>query len=80
MKPGMAWREEPWWHWDWPGRPEGYVQQGNGVSALSGAEGTQQRSWKYIYVPDPESRNGWRQSVVYSDPPPPPEPRKAGFK
>lgn len=80
MKPGASWREEPWWHWDWPGRPQGYVQQGNGINSLSGPEGVGQRSWKYIYVPDPESANGWRQTFVFPDLPPPVPKPDMGFK
>ena len=34
-RPRNAWREEPWWHWDWPGRPNQSLNQGSGAQGLS---------------------------------------------
>ena len=80
MKPGMAWREEPWWFWDWPGRPSQQLTGGPSVGNLGSPEGEHQVSWKYIYVPDPTERSGWRQSIVWTDPPKPPDQRKLGYR
>jgi hypothetical protein len=81
MRRVASWREEPWWHWDWPGRPQGYVQQGNGISNLGGPEGVNQTSYTYLYVPDPSAPSGWKQEFIWPDlPPPPPVKPDMGFK
>ena len=79
MKPGAAWREEPWWHWDWPGRPGSYLVQGNGVQNLGTNEAPRSATAANLWVPDPEARRGWREYYVYHDPPPPPPGRKLGL-
>jgi hypothetical protein len=69
----MAWREEPWWHWDWPGRPAQHLQPGNGGHNLS--EGAQPGSVAArIFIPDPEERGGWANYWVYRDAPAPQKP------
>lgn len=69
-KPRDAWREEPWWHWDWPGRPGQYLTPGSGVQALSGPGEAQPPVAAKIIVPEAQSVTGWRDWWVYRDPPP----------
>ena len=70
MKPGAAWREEPWWHWDWPGRPEQRMGSLGGVQHLGGSDDKSEVAAK-LYVPEGESPTGWRDYYVYRDKPKP---------
>lgn len=78
-KPGNAWREEPWWHWDWPGRPGQYLVPGTGVQQLSNYGEPQPPVAGKLIVPDAQSSTGWRDYWVYKEPPPPQPPRKLGL-
>ena len=79
MKPGASWREEPWWHWDWPGRPSTFLVEGSGVRGLTANEPTKGQPIANLYVPEAESPTGWRDFWVYRDNPPPPPQRKLGL-
>ena len=78
-KKSNAWREEPWWYWDWPGRPTQRLQGGNMAHVM--AEGGWDASTlkAAIYLPDPDSQTGWQLHKVYGDPPTPPPKRRMGF-
>lgn len=78
-KPGASWREEPWWHWDWPGRPGSYVSHGNGVGSLGGAPSETPPLAGKIIVPEAQSPTGWRDFWVYREAPPLPPARKMGY-
>lgn len=78
MKPRAGWREEPWWHWDWPGRPNSTLQPGNGGNILSTNDPGAPIAAKLI-VPDAATTTGWRDWYVYHNAPKH-DPRRMGFK
>lgn len=78
MKPGAAWREEPWWHWGYPYANEHPLMPGSGVQPLGGADDAKPGAAANLWVPDPEARRGWREYYVYPDPSAP-ERRKLGL-
>ena len=70
-----AWREEPWWHWDWPGRPaQNLGYWGTAQTESKEPEGGTLAAG--IYLPNAE---GWELHQVYKDPPLPPEQRRLGL-
>ena len=79
MKPGAAWREEPWWHWGYPSAREEALMPGSGVQNIEGAPSPRSSTAAQLWVPDPEARRGWREYYVYHDPPAPPASRKLGL-
>lgn len=79
MKPGAAWREEPWWYWGYPYATEQPLMPGSGVQNLESSGEPKPGTAATLWVPDPEQRHGWREYYVYREPPPPPQRRKLGL-
>ena len=70
-----AWREEPWWHWGWPGEREpGIGYWGRADPQHEEPEGGTLKAG--IYLPTAE---GWELHQVYGDPPTQPDKRKLGL-
>ena len=66
MKKQNNWREEPYWHWDWPGRPDPRMMGVSGVQNLGGDD-PKPGVASCLWLPDPEQRNGWREFYIYRD-------------
>ena len=79
MKSKNNWREEPYWHWDWPGRPQGYLGTAHGVQDLGHPEPPRGSVAGHLVIPDVEKPTGWREWWVYHDPPESISPNRLGF-
>lgn len=74
-----SWREEPFWHWDWPGRPQSSLSGGVIVGNLSDADAPKRVLQAVLYLPDPDSESGWQLHQIVGDAKPPALRSRLGF-
>src|SRR3990167_9374724 len=67
--PKNAWREEPWWHWSWPGRPVSQLSGNATAQVLREDYGATGALKAVIYLPDPDSQTGWQLHKVFGESP-----------